>query len=170
MRKLQKAAVAAVALGSFGFVGAGTAHAAGGRGGTDFDIRQGSQCRSHDTNVDVLGEVGVANGLLGNAIGGEGSPGAQSTRMGSSAGCDNTAEIKGGDENKGGGSEGREGSRDKGDDAHKGGGSEGREGKEGRESTQSEASPVRAEGGEQRAMAPAPSLHYTVRTESLSTS
>ncbi|MGD3108716.1 hypothetical protein [Streptomyces sp. YGL11-2] len=134
MRKLQKAAVVAVVLGSFGFVGAGTAYAhgekEGGRGGTDFEVRQGSQCRSHDLNVDVLGEVGILNGVLGNALGGEGSPGAQSTRMGSSMGCDNSVDFmgdKGG--GQGGGSEGREGRGDKGGDEGKAGGSEGREGK-----------------------------------------
>ncbi|WP_236573371.1 hypothetical protein [Streptomyces sp. GS7] len=112
MRKLQKATVVAVVLGSFGFLGAGTAYAhgekEGGRGGTDFEIRQGSQCRSHDLNVDVLGEVGILNGVLGNALGGEGSPGAQSTRVGSSVGCDNSAVMGGGDD-RSGGSGGREG-------------------------------------------------------------
>ncbi|ANZ14450.1 hypothetical protein O1L44_00475 [Streptomyces noursei] len=109
MRKLQKATVVAIVLGSFGFLGAGTAYA-GGRGGTDFDIRQGSQCRSHDLNVDVLGEVGIVNGLLGNALGGEGSPSAQATSMGSRMGCDNSfTEGKGGGEEKGGGREGKGG-------------------------------------------------------------
>ncbi|MGD3109874.1 hypothetical protein [Streptomyces sp. YGL11-2] len=143
MRKLQNAAVVAVVLGSFGFLGAGTAYAhgekEGGRGGTDFEIRQGSQCRSHDTNVDVLGEVGILNGLLGNAIGGEGSPGAQATSMGSRMGCDNSADVMGdkrGGEDRSGGSEGREGKEGRGDrggDEGKAGGSEGREGKGGGE-------------------------------------
>ncbi|GGU51466.1 hypothetical protein GCM10010211_15180 [Streptomyces albospinus] len=93
MRKLYKAAVVAAAIGSVGFLGAGTANATGhgGGGGGEFDIKQGSQCRSHDLNVDVLGEVGILNGLLGNALNGEGSPGAQSTHMGSSVGCNNSA-------------------------------------------------------------------------------
>ncbi|ANZ15199.1 hypothetical protein ACH4YO_16710 [Streptomyces noursei] len=91
MRKLYKAAVLAAAIGSVGFLGAGTANADGGMGGGKFDIKQGSQCRSHDLNVDVLGEVGILNGLLGNALNGEGSPGAQSTHMGSSMGCNNSA-------------------------------------------------------------------------------
>ncbi|WP_411128142.1 hypothetical protein [Streptomyces sp. x-19] len=116
MRKFYKAAVVAAAIGSVGFVGAGTANA-GGRGGDEFNVRQGSQCRSHDLNVDVLGEVGILNGLLGNALGGEGSPGAQSSRVGSSIGCDNSADIMKG----------------RGDGADKGGGSEGREGKGGGE-------------------------------------
>ncbi|WP_018538357.1 MULTISPECIES: hypothetical protein [unclassified Streptomyces] len=119
MRKLQKATVVAVVLGSFGFLGARTAYAdggqQGGRGGTGFEIRQGSSCRSHDMNVDVLGEVGILNGVLGNALGGEGSPGAQSTTMGSSMGCNNTFDGMaatggtGGGGERGGGSEGREG-------------------------------------------------------------
>ncbi|QHC23687.1 hypothetical protein GR130_22310 [Streptomyces sp. GS7] len=163
MRKLQKATVMAVVLGSFGFLGAGTAYAHGEKGGTDIDIKQGSQCRSHDTNADVLGEVGILNGLAGNAIGGEGSAGGQSTRMGSSMGCDNSADIKegkSGDEDRGGGSEGRgsegrEGNGDKGGDARKCGCSDGGEGKEGRE---------------QQGMTPRPGLRYTVRTETLTTS
>ncbi|MFJ9420212.1 MULTISPECIES: hypothetical protein [unclassified Streptomyces] len=90
MRKLRKAAVVIAALGSVALLGAGTAHADGGKGDT-FDIKQGSSCRSHDVNVDILGEVGIANGLGGNLLGGEGSPGAQSTKMGSSMGCNNSA-------------------------------------------------------------------------------
>ncbi|MFI9047564.1 hypothetical protein [Streptomyces sp. NPDC053427] len=89
MRKLHKAAVVAVALGSIGFFGAGTAFAGG--GGGQFGIGQGSSCRSHDLNVDVLGEVGVLNGVLGNALNGEGAAGAQSTPIGSSMGCNNSA-------------------------------------------------------------------------------
>ncbi|MHB6905293.1 hypothetical protein [Streptomyces sp. DB-54] len=130
MHKLQKTIVVSIALGGFGFLGAGAAYADGGRGDMGIDVRQGSHCRSHDTNVDVLGEVGILNGVLGNAIGGEGSPGAQSTRMGSSVGCDNTFVFKGEDEDRGRGSEGREG---RGDDEDKGRGSEGREGNGGKE-------------------------------------
>ncbi|MFG2890737.1 hypothetical protein [Streptomyces sp. NPDC048248] len=89
MRKLHKAAVVVAALGSLGFMGAGTAFA-GGPGG-DFDIKQSTSCKSHDLNVDVLGEVGILNGLLGNALNGEGDPGAQSTHLGSTMGCNNKA-------------------------------------------------------------------------------
>ncbi|MFF4953170.1 hypothetical protein ACWC2K_35260 [Streptomyces chattanoogensis] len=93
MRKFHKAAVVVAALGSIALLGAGTAHADGGYGGgkqgDKFDVKQGSSCRSHDLNVDVLGEVGILNGLLGNALGGEGAPGAQDTKMGSSMGCNN---------------------------------------------------------------------------------
>ncbi|QHC24505.1 hypothetical protein [Streptomyces sp. GS7] len=92
MRKLQRVAVVAVALGSVGFFGAGTSYAYGGQGGENHvSVGQGSQCRSHDLNVDVLGEVGILNGLLGNAINGEGNAGSQATPIGSRVGCDNSA-------------------------------------------------------------------------------
>ncbi|AIA06811.1 hypothetical protein AB0O47_16430 [Streptomyces noursei] len=96
MRKLHKAVVVAAVLGSVSFLGASTANADGEEGGgkARFDIKQSASCRSHDTNVDILGEVGIANGLGGNLLGGEGSPGAQSTHMGSSMGCSNGAFSK----------------------------------------------------------------------------
>ncbi|MFB7496326.1 hypothetical protein ACFC09_16815 [Streptomyces sp. NPDC056161] len=92
MRKLRNVAVLIAALGSIGLVG-GTAHA-GGKGGDEgdrFAILQSSTCKSHDLNLDVLGEVGVLNGALGNALNGEGNPGAQATDMGSSMECGNSA-------------------------------------------------------------------------------
>ncbi|GGU51439.1 hypothetical protein GCM10010211_15140 [Streptomyces albospinus] len=95
MRKLHKVAVVAVALGSVGFFGAGTSYAYGGQGGgSHVNVGQGSQCRTHDLNVDVLGEVGILNGVLANAINGEGSAGAQATPMGSGLGCNNSALSK----------------------------------------------------------------------------
>lgn len=92
MRMFHKAAVVAAVLGTMGFLGAGTASANGwgGQGG-DFGLSQSSQCKSHDLNLDVLGQVGVLNGLLGNALNGEGNPGAQSTSLGSTMGCNNSA-------------------------------------------------------------------------------
>ncbi|GGV00628.1 hypothetical protein GCM10010211_79910 [Streptomyces albospinus] len=110
MRKLRKAAVVIAVLGSVGLLGAGTANAHGGRqGGTSsfssdgedggkgggkeglFNVSQGTQCRSHDMNIDVLGAVGVLDGVLGSALNGEGAAGAQQTRMGSTMGCNNGA-------------------------------------------------------------------------------
>ncbi|MGW3207880.1 hypothetical protein [Streptomyces sp. NPDC001135] len=88
MNKLHKAAVMVAALGSVGLLTAGTAHA-GGEGGNS--VMQSSNCRSHDLNLDVLGEVGILNGVLGNALNGEGDPGAQATHIGSTMGCDNKA-------------------------------------------------------------------------------
>lgn len=92
MHKLRMAAVLAAALGSVGLLGAGAAHAdqGWGKSGTTFDIRQSNKCTSHDSNVDILGEVGIANGLGGNLLNGEGNPGAQQTSLGSSMSCSNT--------------------------------------------------------------------------------
>jgi hypothetical protein len=99
MHKLRKAAVLVAALGSLGMLAAGTAQAhdggRGGRGsGDEFNIMQSSHCTSHDSNVDVLGQVGILNGLGGNLLNGEGNAGAQSTSMGSSMGCGNSALSK----------------------------------------------------------------------------
>ncbi|TKS96355.1 hypothetical protein [Streptomyces lasalocidi] len=93
MRKLRNVAVLIAALGSIGLVGGGTAYAGGHGedGGDQFNITQSSTCKSHDLNLDVLGQVGVLNGLLGNALNGEGNPGAQSTDIGSTMGCNNSA-------------------------------------------------------------------------------
>ncbi|WP_405520460.1 hypothetical protein [Streptomyces canus] len=91
MRKLRNVAVLVVALGSIGLVG-GTAHAdghGGKDGGDKFKITQGSTCRSHDLNLDVLGNVGLLNGLIG--LNDEGNAGAQSTHNGSTMGCNNSA-------------------------------------------------------------------------------
>ncbi|MFG2359658.1 hypothetical protein [Streptomyces sp. NPDC048521] len=93
MHKLRTAAVLVAAFGSVGLLGAGAAHADQGWGkskGDTFSVLQSSTCRSHDGNVDVLGEVGIANGLGGNLLNGEGSAGAQQTSMGSDMGCNNT--------------------------------------------------------------------------------
>ncbi|WP_369390727.1 hypothetical protein AB5J72_26015 [Streptomyces sp. CG1] len=81
MRKLSKAAAAAAVIASVGIIGTGigTTTAQGAvmhRGGCDTD----------DLNLDVLGEVGVANGILGNLLNGEGDPGAQETHVGTTCG------------------------------------------------------------------------------------
>ncbi|MFJ8633837.1 hypothetical protein [Streptomyces sp. NPDC093568] len=96
MHKLRKAAVVVAALGTVGLLGAGTATADGHGGhgkkdGDKFSVLQSSNCKSHDLNVDVLGQVGVLNGLLGSALNGEGHPGKQDTHLGSSMGCNNSA-------------------------------------------------------------------------------
>jgi hypothetical protein len=87
MRKIQKAAVIVAMLGSIGFAGAGTA-AAGDEGG--LDITQSNACKSHDLNIALLNNIGVANGVLGNLLGGEGNPGAQEFEQGSDLSCTNT--------------------------------------------------------------------------------
>ena len=89
MRKLQKAAVVVAMLGSVGFIGAGTAVANDGPG--KIDVTQANECSSHDLNVDILGNVGLANGVLGNLLLGEGNPGAQTTSVGSTVSCTNSA-------------------------------------------------------------------------------
>ncbi|MBG0852831.1 hypothetical protein I2W78_13515 [Streptomyces spinoverrucosus] len=91
MRKLRNVAVLVAALSSIGLVG-GTAHADQGKDGKDgdkFHVSQSSQCKSHDLNLDVLGAVGLLNGLLD--LNGEGSNGSQNTHLGSTMGCNNSA-------------------------------------------------------------------------------
>jgi hypothetical protein len=83
MRKLHKAAVAAAIIGSVSFIASGSATAQGAQ-----NVRGGGGCSSHDFNIDILGEVGIANGLAGDLLNGDGSPGAQSTHVGSEMGCD----------------------------------------------------------------------------------
>ena len=78
MRKLPKAAVAAAVIALVGFIGTGSASAQ--------PAHAGHGCRSPDLNLDVLGQVGLLNGLLGNAINGEGNPGGQANHVGSE--CD----------------------------------------------------------------------------------
>ncbi|MDO0933907.1 hypothetical protein QQY66_20275 [Streptomyces sp. DG2A-72] len=91
MHKLHKAAVVVVALGSVGILSAGTATANGKDGHGGKSVMQSSHCKSHDLNVDVLGQVGILNGVLGNALNGEGNSGGQHTHVGSTMGCDNSA-------------------------------------------------------------------------------
>lgn len=82
MRKLPKAAVAAAAIALVGFIGTGTASAQSAEamhGG-------GSGCRSHDLNLELLSNIGIANGLLGNVLNGEGNPGGQANHIGSECG------------------------------------------------------------------------------------
>ena len=90
MRKLHKVALVGAVLGTVGSFGAATASAYD-RGHDYFDVDQGIECRSHDMNIDVLGGVGVINGLAGNLLNGEGSPGAQPTHLGSDMGCNSRA-------------------------------------------------------------------------------
>ena len=88
MHNLRKAAVLVAALGSVGLLSTGTAYAGGEHGG--WGVMQSSNCKDHDLNLDVLGEVGILNGVLGNALNGEGDPGAQGTHIGSTMGFSNS--------------------------------------------------------------------------------
>ncbi|WP_369247966.1 hypothetical protein [Streptomyces sp. R41] len=80
MRKLHKAAVAAAIIASISFIGTGTATAHGG------ESMHGGGCKSHDLDLNLLGNVGLFNGLIG--VNDDGSPGAQHTHVGSEMGCD----------------------------------------------------------------------------------
>lgn len=91
MRKLQKVAVVAAMVGATGFMGAGTAFAGGGPG---IDVDQHVKCKSHDLNLQVLGNISALNGLLGNALNGEGNPGATAQNQGSRMGCSPSAFTK----------------------------------------------------------------------------
>jgi hypothetical protein len=95
MHKLHKAVVLLAALGSVGILAAGPAHADGtGQGAGvagQVSVQQSTTCRSHDLNIDVLGTVGLLDGVLGNGLNGEGDPAAQNTQLGSKMGCDNKA-------------------------------------------------------------------------------
>lgn len=83
MSKLRKAAVAVAIIGGVSLMGIGPASAAAAGGG-----HGGGGCRSHDFNIDILGEVGLANGLAADLLNGQGSPGAQFTDIGSDCGQD----------------------------------------------------------------------------------
>ncbi|EPD56607.1 MULTISPECIES: hypothetical protein [Streptomyces] len=78
MRKLPRAAAAAAVIALVGFIGTGTASAQGAEA-----MHGDGGCKSHDLNIDILGQVGLLNGLLGNALNGEGNPGAQVAPVGS---------------------------------------------------------------------------------------
>ncbi|MFD5802905.1 hypothetical protein ACIBSR_09315 [Streptomyces sp. NPDC049936] len=89
MRTFQKAVLVSAILGSVGALSATTAVA--NDWGGDLDITQGTECRSHDMNIEVLGSVGALTGLAGNILNGEGNPGAQQNHLGSDMGCNSQA-------------------------------------------------------------------------------
>ncbi|MER5200011.1 hypothetical protein ACWD3J_41670 [Streptomyces sp. NPDC002755] len=91
MRKLRTAAVLMAVLGNAALMGVGVAHADQGwdKGDGGFNISQHTTCQSHDSNIDILGQVGIGNGLGGNLLNGEGNPGSQQTSLGSTMGCNN---------------------------------------------------------------------------------
>ncbi|EST36676.1 hypothetical protein M878_00855 [Streptomyces roseochromogenus subsp. oscitans DS 12.976] len=88
----------AILLGTVGFLGAGTAYAHGhghgrghhGRENNTTLISQSTSCTTAEENGDVQGESGFENGREGNRSNGKGSPGSQTTNVGSSLGCNNT--------------------------------------------------------------------------------
>ncbi|MBX9395071.1 hypothetical protein K4749_16030 [Streptomyces sp. TRM72054] len=114
MRKPRKTAVVAVLVSAIGFLGTGTAYADGhghkqehgqkqahgqkhghgdkhnGKESKTLLISQSTSCTTTEENVDVQGQSGFQNGREGNRSNGEGSPGSQTTILGSSQGCNNT--------------------------------------------------------------------------------
>ncbi|MER6569939.1 hypothetical protein ABT288_28060 [Streptomyces sp. NPDC001093] len=74
MRKLSKAAVAAAVVASVSFIATGAATTAATAATAQGAVMPRGEC------IDILGEVGIANGVLGNLLNGEGNPGAQITK------------------------------------------------------------------------------------------
>jgi len=106
MRKLQKAALVIALAGGTALAGAAPAlansgyeHKAKHDQPTKIEIKkttkieqefeQENECRSHDTNVAILNNVGILSGALANLLGGEGDPGAQFLEQGSDVICVN---------------------------------------------------------------------------------
>jgi hypothetical protein len=92
MRKLSKLAVVAAMVGSVGVLGAGTAFAdapQGGPmgGGPDISVDQKFNCKSHDLNLNVLGNLSLLNGLGGGLLNGEGDNGETNQHVGSEMAC-----------------------------------------------------------------------------------
>ncbi len=120
MRKPRKTAVVAVLIGAIAFLGTGTSYADGqghghkhghkhahghkhehghkhghghkqtGEESKTVYISQSTTCTTTEENVDVQGQYGFQNGREANRSNGEGSPGTQTTDIGSSQGCNNT--------------------------------------------------------------------------------
>ncbi|MER6071421.1 hypothetical protein ABT187_21755 [Streptomyces sp. NPDC001817] len=76
MRQLSKAAAAAAVIASVSFIATGTATTAA-TAATAATARGAVVHRGGC--IDILGEVGIANGIAGNLLNGEGNPGAQFT-------------------------------------------------------------------------------------------
>lgn len=121
MRNPRKTAVVAVLLSAIGFLGTGTAYADGkghghghkhghkhaqkhgqkhghgnkhhGKESSTLLISQSTSCSTIEENVDVQGQFGFQNGREGNRSNGEGSPGSQTTILGSRQGCNNTVVL-----------------------------------------------------------------------------
>ncbi|MFF3916659.1 hypothetical protein ACFYZB_24850 [Streptomyces sp. NPDC001852] len=73
MRQLSKAAAAAAVIASVSFIATGTATTAATAATARGAVVHRGGC------IDILGEVGIANGIAGNLLNGEGNPGAQFT-------------------------------------------------------------------------------------------
>ncbi|WP_031487692.1 hypothetical protein [Streptomyces bicolor] len=71
----------------------GKGHKKDGKEGKTLLISQSTTCTTVEENVDVQGQYGFQNGREGNRNNGEGSPGTQTTDLGSSQGCNNTVVL-----------------------------------------------------------------------------
>jgi hypothetical protein len=82
------AAVTLVAAGAALFSGSALANDDG-KKKHGIDIDQTNACYTDDVNVALLNNIGIANGLAGNLIGGKGDPGAQTFSQGGAVACSN---------------------------------------------------------------------------------
>lgn len=71
----------------------GHSHKADRKEGQTLLISQSTSCSTTEENIDVQGQFGYQNGREGNRSGGEGSPGSQTTILGSTQGCNNTVVL-----------------------------------------------------------------------------
>ncbi|MET9835920.1 hypothetical protein ABZ078_43110 [Streptomyces sp. NPDC006385] len=71
----------------------GQGHKQQGKESKSLLISQSTSCSTVEENVDVQGQFGIENGREGNRSHGEGSPGSQTTKLGSSQGCNNTVVL-----------------------------------------------------------------------------
>ncbi|KOV64999.1 hypothetical protein [Streptomyces sp. MMG1121] len=90
MRTFHKAVLAGAVIGSVCSFGGNTAFAHG-EPGHDVDVTQGTECRSHDMNIEVLGNISALSSAAANLLNGEGNPGAQQSHLGSDMGCNSQA-------------------------------------------------------------------------------
>ncbi|MDC0772253.1 hypothetical protein [Streptomyces sp. HD] len=112
MRKPRKTAVVAVLLSAIGFLSTGAAYADGhghkhgqghghkqhskavkGKETKTLLISQSTTCTTTEQNVDVQGQYGFQNGQGTTQSNSAGSPGSQTTRIGSTLGCNNTVVL-----------------------------------------------------------------------------
>lgn len=87
MRKLRVAVVSAAVIAGVGILGVSSAAAFSGEGKA---TGWGSECRSHDADLGLLGGVSVLDGLLGNALSVQDNSDAWGSQVDSDSGCAST--------------------------------------------------------------------------------